>query len=532
MTSAIQPGVAAASAPSLPPLRFDDVLTRYQPVIGLETHVELGTRTKMFCGCPASFGAEPNTSICPVCLGLPGALPVVNAAAIESAILIGLALNCSIASWCRFARKNYFYPDMPKNFQISQYDEPLCFDGWLDVRVPGGAGSDDGDSGGVRSGGTDTEPTTVRVAIERVHLEEDTGKSLHVGGATGRIHGATHSLVDYNRAGIPLVEIVTKPIVGTGARAPEVARAYVTELRDVLRTLGVSDVRMEQGSLRCDVNTSLHLLGQAEWGTRTETKNVNSLRSVERAVRSEMCRQGAVLDAGERVVQETRHFHEDTGHTTSGRSKEEATDYRYFPEPDLVPLAPDAAWVESLRATLPELPSARRARLQSEWGLSDKEMSAVLGAGAVELIAATIAEGTTPEAARKWWLGELARRANAENSDLEALAITPAQIAKVQQLVDSGRLNDKLARQVIEGVLAGEGEPEAVATARGLAVVSDMGALGAAVDDAIAANPDVAQKIRDGKVAAAGALVGAVMKATKGQADAQTVRELILARLS
>ncbi|MGH3427085.1 MAG: Asp-tRNA(Asn)/Glu-tRNA(Gln) amidotransferase subunit GatB, partial [Mycobacteriales bacterium] len=305
MTSAITSTSVAEPAP----LAFDDVISRYQPVIGLETHVELGTRTKMFCGCVTQFGASPNTNICQVCLGLPGSLPVANQAAVESTILIGLALNCSIASWCRFALKNYFYPDMPKNFQISQYDEPLCFDGWLDVRVPGEEGA---------------EPTTVRVEIERVHMEEDTGKSLHVGGATGRIHGATHSLVDYNRAGIPLVEIVTKPIVGTGARAPEVAKAYVTELRDVIRTLGVSDVRMEQGSMRCDVNTSLYPNSVTEWGTRTETKNVNSLRSVERAVRSEMCRQGALLDAGIRILQETRHFHENTGRTTSGRSKEEA----------------------------------------------------------------------------------------------------------------------------------------------------------------------------------------------------------------
>jgi aspartyl-tRNA(Asn)/glutamyl-tRNA(Gln) amidotransferase subunit B len=513
MTSAI----TSTSVAEPVPLAFDDVLSRYQPVIGLETHVELGTRTKMFCGCATEFGADPNTNICQVCLGLPGSLPVANQAAIESTILIGLALNCSIASWCRFARKNYFYPDMPKNFQISQYDEPLCFDGWLDVRVPGEDGA---------------EPTTVRVEIERVHMEEDTGKSLHVGGATGRIHGATHSLVDYNRAGIPLVEIVTKPIVGTGARAPEVAKAYVTELRDVIRTLGVSDVRMEQGSMRCDVNTSLHPNSVTEWGTRTETKNVNSLRSVERAVRSEMCRQGALLDAGVRILQETRHFHENTGHTTSGRSKEEATDYRYFPEPDLTPIAPDAGWVESLRASLPELPSARRARLQQEWGLSDADMSSVLNAGAVELIDATAAAGTTPEAARKWWLGELARRANAEGVELDALAITPAQVASVQLMIDAGKLNDKLARQVLEGVLAGEGEPEQVVADRGLGVLSDTGALGAAVDEAIAANPDVAQKIRDGKVAAAGALVGAVMKTTKGQADAQTVRELVLQRLS
>ncbi|CAN5853264.1 hypothetical protein BH18ACT7_BH18ACT7_04960 [soil metagenome] len=322
---------------------YDDVLARYAPVIGLETHVELGTASKMFCGCPTEFGAEPNTQVCPVCLGLPGALPVANAAAIEATIRIGLALHCSIASWCRFARKNYFYPDMPKNFQISQYDEPLCTDGWVDVLLSG---------------------DTYRIEIERVHLEEDTGKSLHVGGATGRIHGATHSLVDYNRAGIPLVEIVTKPVTGTGARAPEVARAYVTELRDILRALGVSDVRMEQGSLRCDVNTSLSPLDSPVWGTRTETKNVNSLRSVERAVRSEILRQSTVLDGGGRITQETRHFHENTGQSTPGRSKEEATDYRYFPEPDLVPLAPAEEWIGQLRGTLPELPSARRARLQ------------------------------------------------------------------------------------------------------------------------------------------------------------------------
>ncbi|BCJ66862.1 Asp-tRNA(Asn)/Glu-tRNA(Gln) amidotransferase subunit GatB [Polymorphospora rubra] len=491
----------------LPP--YDDVVARYEPVIGLETHVELGTNTKMFCGCPTDFGGEPNTRVCPVCLGLPGSLPVANRAAIEATIRIGLALNCSIASWCRFARKNYFYPDMPKNFQISQYDEPLCVDGWLDVEVDG---------------------EMVRIGIERVHLEEDTGKTLHIGGATGRIHGATESLVDYNRAGIPLVEIVTKPIPGTGAQAPEVARAYVTELRDVLRSLGVSDVRMEEGSLRCDVNTSLNLPG-GPWGTRTETKNVNSLRSVERAVRSEMLRQAAVLDGGGTIVQETRHFHEDTGDTTSGRSKETATDYRYFPEPDLVPLAPDAAWVEELRAALPELPRVHRKRLQEQWGLSDLDMQSVLNAGAVELIEQTVAAGATPAAARKWWLGELSRRANEQGIELAAVGATPEHVAELQRLVDEGKLNDKLARGVLEGVVAGEGTPSEIMTARGLEVVSDTGALTAAVDEAIAANPAIADKIRDGKVAAAGALVGAVMKATRGQADAKTVRELVLSRL-
>jgi aspartyl-tRNA(Asn)/glutamyl-tRNA(Gln) amidotransferase subunit B len=490
---------------------FAEAIERYEPLMGLETHVELGTRTKMFCGCTTTFGAEPNSQVCPVCLGLPGSLPAVNRMAIEYAIRIGLALNCSIASWCRFARKNYFYPDMPKNFQISQYDEPLCTDGYLDVTVEG---------------------ATIRVGIERVHLEEDTGKSLHVGGATGRIHGADYSLVDYNRAGIPLVEIVTKPIEATGVAAPEVARVYVTELRDLLRSLRVSDVRMEEGSLRCDVNTSLSPRGSGVWGTRTETKNVNSLRSVERAVRFEIERQAAVLDAGGRVIQETRHFHEDTGTTTSGRSKEEAQDYRYFPEPDLVPVAPSRDWVEQIRAALPELPAARWTRLQAEWALSEADMTALRNAGALDLVAETVAAGASPSDARKWWLGELARRANEAGTDLAGLPVKPAEVARVAELVVQGALNDQLARRVLDGVLAGQGTPDEVVAARSLAVVSDDGALTAAVEAAIAAHPDVAARIRDGKVNAAGVLVGAVMKATRGQADATRVRELILDRLS
>jgi aspartyl-tRNA(Asn)/glutamyl-tRNA(Gln) amidotransferase subunit B len=490
---------------------YEEALQRYEPVFGLETHVELGTRTKMFCGCGTTFGAEPNSQVCPVCLGLPGSLPVVNRVAIEYTIKIGLALNCSIASWCRFARKNYFYPDMPKNFQISQYDEPLCTDGYLDVLIGG---------------------RTVRIGIERVHLEEDTGKSLHVGGATGRIQGAEYSLVDYNRAGIPLVEIVTKPVPGTGFGAPEVAKAYVTELRDVLRTLNVSDVRMEEGSLRCDVNTSISVRGSGALGTRTETKNVNSLRSVERAVRSEISRQAAVLDTGGRVILETRHFHEDSGVTTSGRSKEEAQDYRYFPEPDLVPVAPADSWVDSIGASLPELPSARRARLIKAWSLSDLEFEALRNAGALEVVEATVAAGASPADARKWWLGELARRANDSGVDVEALPITPAQVARIAALVASGSLNDQLARQVIDGVLDGEGSPDDVVSARGLAVVSDDSALLAAIDEAIAAHPDVVTRIREGRVQASGVLVGAVMKATRGRADAARVRELILERLS
>jgi aspartyl-tRNA(Asn)/glutamyl-tRNA(Gln) amidotransferase subunit B len=492
---------------------FEDALTRYEPVLGLEVHVELNTKSKMFCGCATDFGAGPNTQVCPVCLGLPGSLPVVNARAIESTILIGLALHCSIAPWCRFARKNYFYPDMPKNYQISQYDEPLCTNGWLDVPVP-----------------TDDGTRIVRVEIERVHMEEDTGKLTHAGGATGRIHGADYSLVDYNRAGIPLVEIVTKPVTGTGALAPAVAKAYVSALRDLVKALGVTDARMEEGSMRCDANVSVAPPGAA-WGTRTETKNVNSLRSVERAVRSEIGRQAGVLDGGGTIHQETRHFHEDTGVTTPGRSKEQAEDYRYFPEPDLVPVAPDAAWIEELRARLPENPAVRRARLQQTWGISDFDMGSLVNAGAVDVVEQTVALGVDQADARKWWLGELARLANEAGVGVAEVGVQPAQVAEVVALVATGTLNDKLARGVFAGLVAREGTVAEVIAGRGLALVSDDGPLLAAIDDAIAANPGVVAKIRGGKPQAAGALIGAVMKATRGQADAARVRELLLARL-
>ena len=495
-------------------ISYDDVVAKYDPVLGLEVHVELNTESKMFCSCSTAFGGEPNTQTCPVCLALPGALPVVNATAIESTIKIGLALNCSIAPYSRFARKNYFYPDMPKNFQISQYDEPICFDGFVDVEID-----------------TDEGPRQFRIEVERVHMEEDTGKSLHVGGATGRIHGADYSLLDYNRAGIPLVEIVTKIVPGTGKYAPEVARAYVAELRDILRGLGVSDVKMEQGSLRCDANVSLKPIGSEVLGTRSETKNVNSLRSVERAIRGEMIRHAELLDAGQKVKQETRHFQEDSGLTRSGRSKEQAEDYRYFPEPDLVPVAPDAAWIEELRAALPERPSLRRKRLKEEWNVPDKEMSAMVNADVLDIVEATVLLGADPTKARSWWLGEISRIANDKEVAVTELSITPTDVAEIVALVNKGELTDKLARQVVEGVIAGEGSPSEVVAKRGIKVVSDEGALMAAIEKVCADQPETAQKVRDGHIPAAGALIGAVMKETKGQADASRVRELLLGHL-
>jgi aspartyl-tRNA(Asn)/glutamyl-tRNA(Gln) amidotransferase subunit B len=447
-------------------------------------------------------------------LALPGALPVVNARAIESTIKIGLALNCQIAPYSRFARKNYFYPDMPKNFQISQYDEPICFDGYIDVEID-----------------TDEGLKEFRIEVERVHMEEDTGKSLHVGGATGRIHGADYSLLDYNRAGIPLVEIVTKIVPGTGKYAPEVARAYVAELRDILRGLGVSDVKMEQGSLRCDANVSLKPMGSDVLGTRSETKNVNSLRSVERAIRGEMIRHAELLDAGAKVKQETRHFQEDTGLTRSGRSKEQAEDYRYFPEPDLVPVAPDAAWIEELRKALPERPSLRRKRLKQEWNVPDKEMAAMVNADVLDIVEATVLLGADPTKARTWWLGEISRIANDKEVAVTELSITPADVAEIVALVNKGELTDKLARQVVEGVVAGEGTPAEVVAKRGIKVVNDDGALMAAIEKVCSEQLETAQKVRDGHIPAAGALIGAVMKETKGQADAARVRELLLGHL-
>ena len=493
---------------------YDKALELFEPVLGFEVHVELNTQTKMFSDAPnpAALGnvhAEPNTYITPVDLGLPGSLPVVNEQAVKYSISLGLALGCQIAPSSRFARKNYFYPDLAKNYQISQYDEPIAFDGSVDIELPNGR--------------------QITVPIERAHMEEDAGKLTHVGGATGRIQGAEYSLVDYNRAGVPLVEIVTKMIEGAEADAPEVGKAYVAAIRDIVVALGISEAKMERGNLRCDANISLRRRGSDKLGTRTETKNVNSLRSVERAIRYEIQRQAAILEAGGTITQETRHWHEDTGVTSAGRPKSDADDYRYFPEPDLLPVEPSAELIAELRAALPEAPALRRKRLQAAWGFTDLEFQDVVNSGLLVEVEETVAAGASPAAARKWWTGEIARLANAASVDPSTL-VSPKHVAELALLIDMGSLTDRLARQVLEGVIAGEGTPAEVVQSRGLTVVSDDSALIAAIDEALAAQPDVLEKIREGKVQAAGAVIGAVMKAMQGKADAARVRELVLER--
>ncbi len=492
-------------------LSFEEAMQKYDPVLGFEVHVELNTATKMFDAAPNAFGDEPNTNITPVSLGLPGVLPVVNGKAVESSIKLGLALGCEIAAISHFARKNYFYPDTPKNFQTSQYDEPIAANGSLDIELEDG--------------------TVFTIEIERAHMEEDAGKLTHMGGSAGRIQGAAYSLVDYNRAGVPLVEIVTRPILGAGHRAPELARAYVAAIRDIVKALGVSDARMERGNVRCDANVSLMPKGSEQFGTRSETKNVNSLRSVERAVRYEIQRQAALLEAGKAVVQETRMWHEDTRQTTAGRPKSDADDYRYFPEPDLVPIVTDHDWIARLQAELPEMPADRRRRLKAEWAYSDEEFRDVINAGALDVIEETVAAGAPAAVARKWWMGEISRLAKAREVELADIGVTAQTVVELNQLIEQKKINDKIGRQVLEYVLNGEGSPAEIVQERSLAIVSDEGALTRAVEQAIAAMPDVAQKIQGGKIQAAGALVGQVMKATKGQADAARVRQLILETL-
>ncbi|MGK4255939.1 Asp-tRNA(Asn)/Glu-tRNA(Gln) amidotransferase subunit GatB [Bifidobacterium pullorum] len=492
-------------------MKYADAVKQFDPVIGLETHVELSTNTKLFCPAHVEFGGDPNTQLTPVSLGLPGSLPVLNEAAVDYAIKLGLALHCEIAEWSQFSRKNYFYPDMPRNYQISQYDKPTNGNGYLDVEL------DDG--------------TIFRVPIERAHIEDDAGKNTHVGGADGRIEGADHSLVDYNRAGVPLIEIVTKPIEGVGDRGPEIAGAYMRTLRDIVRALNISHARMEQGNMRADVNVSLRRNPTDPFGTRSETKNVNSFRGIEKTIQYEIRRQAAILNDGGEVLQETRHWDEASQTTAGGRVKSDADDYRYFPDPDLVMLHITKEHIERLAAQMPEMPRERRNRLQGEWGFSDLEMRDVVNADALDLIEATVAAGATAAGAKKWWLGELSREANAKGVSLEELPVTPADVAEVEKLIADGKLNDKLAKQTVSGVLAGEGTPSDVVAKHGYQVVSDDGALVAAVQEAMDANPDVVEKLKAGNMKPMGAIIGAVMRATKGQADAKAVNKIVMERL-
>lgn len=492
-------------------MKFADAVKKYDPVVGLEVHVELSTKTKLFCPAEVRFGGEPNTQLTPVSLGLPGSLPVVNKTAIDYAIKLGLALHCDIAEWSQFARKNYFYPDMPRDYQISQYDKPLNGNGYLDVELENG--------------------DIFRVPIERAHVEDDAGKNTHVGGADGRIEGADHSLVDYNRAGVPLVEIVTKPITGIGERAAEVAGAYVRTIRGIARALNISHARMEQGNMRADVNVSLRESPDDPLGTRSETKNVNSFRGIEKTIIYEIRRQAALLEDGGEVLQETRHWDEASQTTAGGRLKTDADDYRYFPDPDLVMVHVTQDHIDELAAQMPEMPRERRNRLQKEWGFSDLEMRDVVNADALDLVEETVKAGAQASGARKWWLGEIARSANEQGKSLDDMGIAPADVARVEALVAEGKLNDKLAKQTVAGVLAGEGDPDQVVKAHGYEVVSDDGALEAEVDKALAANPDIVEKIKSGNMKPMGAIIGAVMKATRGQADAKAVTAIVMKRI-
>ena len=479
----------------------------FETVIGLECHVELSTRTKMFCGCRNEFGAPPNSNVCPVCLGLPGSLPVPNEKAIESIVRIGLALGSTIAPDSLFHRKNYFYPDMPKNYQISQYDLPVCVGGRLEIEVEGRRRT---------------------IGVTRVHMEEDTGKTTHVG-AGGRIGQAEYALVDYNRAGVPLVECVSEPDM----RSAEEARAYLIELRATLEALDVSDVRMEEGSLRCDANISTRRAGETALGTKVEIKNLNSVRSLERALRYEEERQRAALERGEPLVQETRHFDEETGATHTLRSKEEAFDYRYFPEPDLPPLEPDRAWVKGLEAELPELPAARRERYVTELGLRPEQARIVAGSpAAAGFLEATIALGADPASAANWITQDLAGLLNTARIELAAARVTPRHVADLVALVADGTISATGAKQVLEEAFETGDAAGAIVERRGLRQVVDASALEAWVDEAIAENPGPVEQFRGGKEGAINAVLGQVMKKSAGSANPKAVRELLLQRLS
>ncbi len=478
----------------------------WEPVIGIEVHVELATRSKMFCGCEVSFGAEPNTSICPVCLGLPGALPVPNRQAIDWIMAIGLALNCEVSPESVFHRKNYFYADLPKNYQISQFDVPVCRDGHLDIVVDGMSRS---------------------IGIERAHMEEDTGKSTHLGDG-GRIHAAESTLLDFNRSGVPLVEIVSRPDMHSAAEA----RAYAMELRDLVAELGVSDARLEEGSIRFDANVSVRPTGAAELGTKVEIKNMNSFRSLERAIEHEIDRQVGVLEDGGSLVQETRHWDEEAGVTHSMRTKEGSSDYRYFAEPDLVPMVMDPGWVDEVRSSLPELPAERRARYEGA-GL-DPDLAGVMSAAPArlrEVFDEAVTGGAAPKAAANWLTGEVMGWLRRSEVDPGVLGLDGPALAELVAMIDDGTVSSSAAKEVLDGVLSGEGGPREVAAARDLVQISDTGALERSVDEVLAANPDAVASYAAGEHKALGFLVGQVMRATQGKADPKIVNRLLTEKL-
>ena len=480
----------------------------FETTCGLEIHVELATASKMFCGCRVDFGGEPNTRTCPVCLGLPGSLPVANEKAVEYTMKIGLALNCKIADYSLFHRKNYFYPDMPKNYQISQYDLPLCYAGHVEIA---------GDWG------------TTTVGITRVHLEEDTGKSIHVGGS-GRIHDSTYSLEDFNRAGTPLVEIVSEPDIHSAAEA----RAFVSELRMLLEGLGVSDVRMEEGSLRIDANISVRRKGETEHGTKVEVKNMNSVRSVGRALEYEERRQREALEAGELLVQETRHFDEKSSTTSPGRTKEGSSDYRYFPEPDLVPFEPSAEWIERVASSLGETPTQRRARFASEYGLgaADIDVLTATSATADWFEAAARAYGGDSKKVANWIMADLFGLLNEASIELSQSKIAPEQLAGLVKLVDGKSISGKQAKAVLAEMFAGGKDAAVIAKEKGLEQISDAGALETVVEEVIAENAEAADKVRAGNLGTIGFLVGQVMKKSGGQANPGLVNELLRKKLT
>jgi aspartyl-tRNA(Asn)/glutamyl-tRNA(Gln) amidotransferase subunit B len=479
----------------------------WEPVIGIEVHVELMTASKMFCGCAVDFGGEPNTRICPTCLGLPGALPVTNRAAIESIMSIGLALGCSVSERSVFHRKNYFYADLPKNYQISQFDVPVCHDGHLDIDVGG---------------------ETRRIGIERAHMEEDTGKSTHLG-AGGRIHAAEGTLLDFNRSGVPLVEIVSRPDIRSAAES----RVYAQELRSVIAELGVSDVRLEEGSIRFDANVSIRPRGEETYGTKVEIKNMNSFRSLERAVDHEIERQVELVESGGEVVQETRHWDEETGVTHSMRVKEGSSDYRYFTEPDLVPMSMSPEWVARVRERLPELPAQRRSRYLSQ-GLEVGAAGALsnLDANLRTVYEQAVLSGAPARAAAKWLTGEVVGWLRKSEIGAEPPGLTGQDLAALISMVDDGSLSSSAAKEVLDGVLSGEGSPRDVAERRDLVQVSDTGALEVAVDQVLASNPKAAEEFRSGEEKVLGFLVGQVMKATQGKADPRIVNRILRDRLS